>query len=101
MQTSGLRSLVPPKYVATRSPFFVSAIVAEWHSGNEALVYRNSSARIWGSLVGSFWVKEYFPEPVSLVVPSGMKSVAVVLAGISTSQCNVPFCFLQWLVMLP
>src|ERR1700733_3925953 len=41
MQTSGLRSAVPPNHAATR-PDLVSAIVEAWHDGNGAVLKMNS-----------------------------------------------------------
>ena len=52
MQQSGLRSLVPPKKEATRSPFFSSTMVAPWHSEKEAFSYRNSSLMMAAFRVG-------------------------------------------------
>ena len=54
-----------------------------------------------GFLCGSFSENEYLPEPLSLVEPSGIYSVAVVFAGISTSQWSIPFCFFHRLWIVP
>ena len=68
----------------------VSAIVAEWHSGNDADLYRNSSETTALPVMGMSAVMSYLPEPMFLMLPSGMCSSAVVLAGISTCHISLP-----------
>lgn len=90
MHTSGLRSFVPPKYAATRSPRRVSAMVAAWHSAKGAEVYRNSAPAMAADAVGKSTLKRWRPEPTRLVPPPGRHTSAVVLHGTSTVHSRRP-----------